>query len=91
MEDKPLLRPLFYDFPAVMSHIENLTEQYMVGDSLMVVPVTLPDMRQVSDKHAMFTYLSATDVVLNPEPSLMLRYEAEPLSFAPPQAIQTSH
>lgn len=43
-----LLRPIIYDFPEQFEFAENFTNQFMIGDSLMVVPVVLPLAKYVS-------------------------------------------
>ncbi|XP_063708742.1 uncharacterized protein LOC134837304 [Culicoides brevitarsis] len=43
-----LLRPIIYDFPEQLAYAENFTSQFMIGESLMVVPVTLPAARYIS-------------------------------------------
>lgn len=42
-----LLRPIIYDFPEQFEFAENFTTQFMIGDSLMVVPVMLPAAKYV--------------------------------------------
>mmetsp|Transcript_93385 Transcript_93385/g.264364 ORF Transcript_93385/g.264364 Transcript_93385/m.264364 type:complete len:745 (+) Transcript_93385:51-2285(+) len=39
-EGRPLMRPLFFDFPGDGEEVWALEDQYMVGDDLMAAPVT---------------------------------------------------
>lgn len=48
INDELLLRPIIYDFPEQFDFAENFTNQFMIGDSLMVVPVVLPLAKYVS-------------------------------------------
>lgn len=46
LQEGPLLRPMFYQFPASES-LKNLTSQYSVGDDLLIVPNLLPNQSHV--------------------------------------------
>lgn len=50
IQNEPLIRPLYYDFPEIMPYVENVTHHFMVGESLLAVPVTLPLVKHVSLK-----------------------------------------
>ncbi|XP_053611587.1 maltase-glucoamylase-like [Plodia interpunctella] len=46
LQDGPLLRPMFYQFPDA-EYLANVTSQFGVGDDLLIVPNLLPNQRHV--------------------------------------------
>ncbi|EDS28713.1 neutral alpha-glucosidase ab [Culex quinquefasciatus] len=45
--DSAYLRPMFYHYEEARNYTAELWEQFMIGDSLLVVPVLLPQMTQI--------------------------------------------
>uniref|UniRef100_A0A8D8F4U0 Lysosomal alpha-glucosidase n=1 Tax=Culex pipiens TaxID=7175 RepID=A0A8D8F4U0_CULPI len=45
--DSAYLRPMFYHYEEARNYTAELWEQFMIGDSLLVVPVLLPQMAQI--------------------------------------------
>ncbi|XP_065094866.1 lysosomal alpha-glucosidase-like [Ochlerotatus camptorhynchus] len=45
--NSPYLRPMYYHYEEARNYTTELWEQFMVGDSLLVAPVLLPQMTQI--------------------------------------------
>ena len=72
MEGTPLVRPMFYQFPQDIQTFNN-SEQFMIGDAIMVCPVTTPsdDSNSVSvtvyfPKGTWYDYYTGQLLVHNP-------------------------
>ncbi|XP_055696032.1 probable maltase-glucoamylase 2 isoform X2 [Lutzomyia longipalpis] len=47
-ERRPLLTPLFYEYPDLIALMDNLTHQALVGPSLLFAPVLLPGVQHIN-------------------------------------------
>lgn len=44
---RPLMTPMFYEFPELVAATENLTHQVLVGPSLLFAPVLIPGAQHI--------------------------------------------